>query len=410
MRYLFLLLAALAAAVPALGQDLTLDEARRRALEAQPALRAIELNARAAEETSVADGALPDPRLKLGALNFPTRSFPSAREDMTQVGVSWEQGIPGGDKRRLRTERSMAEAAQVRAEAIGLRQGIARDVGQAWLDAWQASGAERMVIALLQEYERSIDLARLSLASGKGSQVEVLAARQMLNQSNDRRLELVAQARRARSALARWVPEAAGLPLPAALPAFPAPLRLNDIAAALEHHPQHAMHLRAQGVAEADVALAREASKPDRSVEVGYYTRAGSRSDMLMFQVAFELPLFAEQKQDRLLAAKLAQLERAREQRADHLRQLRAELAAAYADWELAGERLRNIETTLVPDAGARLEALLAQHGAGTVALAPVLEARRNLVEIRLQELVQRTAQAKARIALQYFEHDGGSK
>ena len=410
MRISFLLLAAVAAAAPALGQVLTLEEARLRALDAQPALRALEFNARAADETAVADGALPDPRLKLGALNFPARNFPSAREDMTQVGVSWEQAFPGGDKRRLRTERTLAEAGQARAEAIGLRQGIARDVGQAWVDAWQAIGAERMQVALAKDLERSIEVTRIALSSGKGAQAEVLAARQLLNQSNDRRLELVAQARRARSALARWVPEAAARELPAELPAIPRPAPLAAIVEALEHHPLHDMQLRAQGVAEADVALAREASKPDRSVEFGYFARGGGRSDMLMFQVAFELPLFADRKQDRMVAAKLAQLERSREQRADHLRQLRADLAAAYADWELAGERLRNIDAAIVPDANARLAALQSQYGAGAAPLAAVLEARRNLTEAHIQQLVMRAMQAKARVALQYFEHDGGSR
>ena len=410
MRISLLLLVVLAVATPALGQVLTLSEARRLALESQPALQALELNARAADEASVADGALPDPRLKLGALNFPTRNFPNTREDMTQVGLSWEQAIPGGDKRRLRGERTLAEAAQARAEAIGLRQGIVRDVGQAWLDAWQATGAERMLVALAQEYERSIELARIALASGKGSQADVLAARQMLSQSNDRRLELVAQARRSRSALARWVPEAAARELPVEVPVFSAPVALAIIAESLEHHPQHAMHLRAQGVAEADVALAREASKPDRSVEVGYFARAGGRSDMLMFQVAIELPIFADRKQDRTLASKLTLLERAREQRADHLRQLRADLGSAYADWEIAGERLRNVESAILPDANARLETVLSQYGASSAPLAAVLDARRSLAEARIQQLAVRAAQAKARVALQYFEHDGGSR
>ena len=410
MRISMLLLAALAATTPALGQVLTLDEARRLALESQPALRALDLNARAADEASVADGALPDPRLKFGALNFPTRNFPNAREDMTQVGLSWEQAIPGGDKRRLRTERTLAEAGQSRAEAIGLRQGIARDVGQAWLDAWQAISAERMLVGLAQEFERSIELARIALATGKGAQAEVLAARQLFSQSNDRRLELVTQARRARSALARWLPEAAARELPPDLPALPPPAPLAAIVESLEHHPLHDMQLRAQGVAEAEVALAREASKGDRAVEVGYFARSGGRSDMLMFQVAIELPVFADRKQDRMVASKLAQLERTREQRADHLRQLRADLAATYAEWELAGERLRNIDTAILPDANARLDALQAQYGAGTASLGPVLEARRNLVEARIQQLVMRSMQAKARIALQYYEHNGGSR
>jgi len=126
--------------------------------------------------------------------------------------------------------------------------------------------------------------------------------------------------------------------------------------------------------------------------------------------VAFELPVFADRKQDRMVAAKLAQLERTQELRADHLRQLRADLATAFADWELAGERLRNIDAAIIPDANARLDALQAQYGAGAAPLATVLEARRNLAEARIQQLVMRSMQAKARVVLQYFEHDGGPR
>jgi cobalt-zinc-cadmium efflux system outer membrane protein len=410
MRFLLLFLVALATVPPVLGQALTLDEARRRALEAQPALKALELGARSADEASVADGSLPDPRLKLGALNFPTRNFPSARDDMTQVGVSWEQMFPGGDKRRLRTERTRAEAEQARAEAAGTRQAIVRDVGQAWVDTWAAIRAEGLVAEIGREYGNSLELSNIAVASGRGLQADVFTARQFVSQANDRRLELVAQARRARAMLARWIPDAAARDLPAELPQFTVPAPLSALADALEHHPQHSMHLRAQSVAEADVALAREASKPDRSVELGYYARSGDRSDMLMFQVAIELPLFADRKQDRMVASKLAQLDRVREQRADHLRQLRAELAAAYADWDLASERLRNAQTAILPDARARLDAVLAQHSAGAAPLSAVFDARRNLVEARAQELSLYATQAKARIALQYFEHEEGSR
>ena len=406
MRIALLFLAAFAAISSAFGQTLTLDEARRRALEAQPALRAIGLGAKAAEEASAADGALPDPRLKLGALNFPTRNFPSAREDMTQVGLSWEQAIPGGDKRRLRSERTRAEAEQARAEAASLRQGIARDVGLAWVEAWQAAGTERLLTELVREYERSSDVARIALESGKGSQSDVLAVRQLIGQAKDRQLEFVAQARRARAGLARWIPDAASWSLPVELPVFRAPASISAMSESIEHHPQHAMHLRAQGVAEADVALAREASNPDRSIELGYYARSGGRSDMVMLQFAIELPIFAGQKQDRMVASKLAQLERARDQRADHLRQLRAELAAAYADWDLAGDRLRNLRTAILPEARARLDVLVTQHGAGIAPLSTVFDARRGVVEARVQELAFISAQAKARVALQYFEHD----
>jgi len=48
------------AGVPVGAQVLTLDDARRLALENQPALRALEHAARAAQHGSVADSALPD--------------------------------------------------------------------------------------------------------------------------------------------------------------------------------------------------------------------------------------------------------------------------------------------------------------------------------------------------------------
>ncbi|MEW6688019.1 MAG: TolC family protein [Pseudomonadota bacterium] len=408
MQIVLLFATALAAATPALGQVLTLEEARRRALESQPVLRALELSARAAEHSAPAERALPDPRLKLGLLNLPAPNFPRAPwEDMTQLVVSYEQMLPGGDKRRLREARMLAEAAQTKAEAGGQRHLIRREVAFAWLDAWQAFAAERMVRELATEVDRATELAQIGVASARGSQAEVFASRQMRSMAADRRMELAAQAEKARAALRRWLPEAGAFELPAELPGWREPPPLSALAQALEQHPSHAMHQRALGVADAEVALAREATAPDKTFEVGYAARQGNRADMLMFQMAFELPLYREQKQDRLLEAKLRLAERAREARADHLRQLRAELDAAWAEWRIAGERLENFERAVLPAAKGRLETLLAAQASGRAELAQVLEARRALIETRLQELGLRSARAKARAGIEYFEHSG---
>ena len=407
MHYVLLFLAALAVAEPALGQVLTLEDARRRALDSQPGLRALDLAASAAETSSSAEGALPDPRLKLGLLNLPTRNFPRAPwEDMTQVFVSYEQMLPGGDKRRLREARALAEASQNKAEAEVQRQVVAREVAFVWLDAWQARAAERAVRELMEEAKHAIELAQIGVSSGRGSQAEVFASRQMLSMASDRRMELGAQVERARAQLRRWVADAGAFELPAELPAWRDPLPLAKLADALEHHPQHAMADRALGVADADVALAREATAPDKTLEFGYAARSNNRSDMLMVQMAFELPLFRDRKQDRLLEAKLKLAERAREQRADHLRQMRAELESAWADWRAAGERLDNFARGVLPAARGRLETLLAAQSAGRAELSQVLEARRQLIEVRLQELALKTGRAKARAGLEYFEHE----
>lgn len=410
MHNALVFLAALAAATPAFGQVLTLDEARRLALEQQPALKALELARGAGQLGAQAEAALPDPRLKLGALNFPARGFPDSRDDMTQVGVSWEQMIPGGDKRRLRSRRALAEAELAAAEAAVLTQTIRRDVALAWLEAWLAAANERLYGELAAEQALLVESARSALGTGKASQADLLLARQALGQITDRRLELAAQASRGRAGMSRWVQGASTWALPEDPPVLGEPPHPDAQLAALTGHPQLGLLTGQKALAETDVALAREATKSDRTVEVGYYARNGGRSDMLMFQIAFELPIFSAQKQDNTLAAKLRLAERAREQHADQLRLLRAELQAVREEWRLAGERLRNLRTTILPDAAARLHSLAAQYGAGGAGLGSVLEARRALIESRMQEQALLAARARARVALQYFEAPGERK
>ena len=406
LRFLLLLAGAWSLATVAQAQVLTLDAARSRALARQPSLAALELNARAIAEAAPAEGALPDPRLKLGLLNLPARNFPTAPwEDMTQLVISYEQMLPGGDKRRLRESRMLAEAAQAQAEAASQRQAIQRDVAFAWLDAWQAQAAERTLRELVAETGRAIEFAQIGIASGRGSQAEVFASRQMQSMASDRRMELAAQAEKARAMLRRWVPDVGAFDLPPELPAWREPPPLAVLADGLERHALHAMHQRALGVADADVALAREATASDKTLEVGYAARQGNRGDMLMVQMAFELPLFRANKQDRLVESKLRLAERAREQRADHLRQLRAELDAAWAEWRIAGERLENFTRGVLPAARGRLDTLLAAQASGRAELAQVLEARRQLIEARLQELALTSGRAKARAGIEYFEH-----
>lgn len=86
---------------------------------------------------------------------------------------------------------------------------LRREVTAAWLSAWSAARAEPLLRALKIEQQRSIDAARGAVAAGRGTLAEVYAARQLLNQSEDRLLELAMQAERASAELGRWTGEAA---------------------------------------------------------------------------------------------------------------------------------------------------------------------------------------------------------
>ncbi|MAI30751.1 MAG: transporter, partial [Rhodopirellula sp.] len=66
------------------------------AIENDPWLRQSVQMQSALLEESIADGALPDPRMTIGAANLPTDTFDTGQEAMTQATIGFTQRIPRG--------------------------------------------------------------------------------------------------------------------------------------------------------------------------------------------------------------------------------------------------------------------------------------------------------------------------
>lgn len=396
-------------ALAAAGEPLTLARVQALALQQQPRLDAQSASVHAAREQSAADGQLPDPRLKLALQNLPVESLSLNRDPMTQSMISLEQVIPGGNKRKLRRSRGEAEAAQMSAELLAQRGMVARDAALAFLSL---AGAQRQLdIARTLSRESATQLASLqpALRAGRTSQADYFAARQMVTMAHHRESEVVAQAGRARAELSRWIGAVADdAPVDTALAQSAAPPPLAALRSRLDDHPLHAASASAVRLAEAELALAREATRPDKSIEIGYGKRARAFDDMITIQFAMEIPLSPRERQDRASAARNAQLERARALREDRLRSTRAELGAVYADWESVGERLRLVAGEHLPDSQGRVEAALAAYRSGRGEMAAVIEARRNELEARLLQVELETQLAKLRMQIAYYESVAG--
>jgi len=199
---------------------------------------------------------------------------------------------------------------------------VRQEVTAAWLSAWGAARTAALVRSLQAEYRRGIAAATASVAGGRSALGDVFAARQLLNQSEDRLLELAMQGERSTAELARWTGDPAATPSPAA-PQWRDPPPLPQLLARLP--PQHAAQ--------------------------------------------------------------------------------RAELQALYSEWRRSSERLANFDARILPDAQARIDVLSAGYAAGRSELGGLLEARRALMENRVRRLAVEVAQAKARAALEHFEH-----
>lgn len=390
--------------------QLPLNEAMNLAIANQPLLSGQRALIDANQQAVVADSQLPDPKLKLGVSNLPIDTYSLTQDPMTQRSVSIEQSFPGGNKRELRGQLAQTEAEQSVADLAVSERDIKRTAGLAWLDLYYPLQAIQLVHEQQHAFQQQIAAAKIAYKTNKGSQESVLGLQNGQYQLQDKALELTTQADRARALLVRWIGPQAKRDLPGNLPEFSLPPSLLQMQQQLNSHPE--IRKLDQSIASAEVAtaLAKEANKPDWSVELGYSKRGPAYADMISAQVAVDLPIFPDKRQDRTTAAKQFMLAKAHYQREDRLRSLEAELTATYSEWQAANNRIALLQKNILPEAAQRISASLISYSSGNTSLVEVFEAHHAQLEANLQLLAQQVAQARALVQLSYFSNEANPK
>lgn len=396
------------------GVALELAEAANLAVAAQPLLQGLEAQTRAARETAVAARQLPDPQLFTGIADLPVNTddaYSLTRDGDTQIVVGLMQEFPRAQKRRLRGELSEREAARLDAQHELVRRAIRRDAAVAWLEMWRYDQLLSLARATLREAEAQTQAVEIALKAGTtATQAEFLAARQEADRLRDDVAAAEQNVAHARNALSRWIGEAAQRPVCPDLPRMPA---LSGLAATLEQvrsHPQLAGAAAQVAAAQTGAALAQADFKPDWRVELGYGYRPAF-SEMVMVQIGVDLPVFTRNRQDRSLAAALAQQDAAEFAVEDASRQLMAEARLNHHDYERLSTRLADYDRTLLPQSQNRITAALAGWRSGRNALREVLDARRAALEIQMARLDLQHDLARHFVQLTYlgaFETDAG--
>ena len=133
------------------------------------------------------------------------------------------------------------------------------------------------------------------------------------------------------------------------------------------------------------------------------YQRRLDFPDLVSLQFSYELPIFTANRQDRSLAAKLAERDNRVEMHRDHQRQLAAELNSFYAEWVSSRERIARYQNTVLPQSDDRIKAVLAAYRANKADLTQVIDARRAQTELGLQVLGLQVARARAEGQLEYL-------
>jgi outer membrane protein TolC len=370
--------------------SLTLDEALRLAQERSRQLPAHEAFASASRHMAAAAAQRPDPTLKAGINNLPINGpdrFSLTRDFMTMRSIGVMQEFTRDGKLKARSARFEREAEVAEASREQALTNLRKGTALAWLDRHYQERMRDVLISQRDEAKLQIDAADAAYRGGRGPQGDVFAARAAVGLVEDRIAQSERQLATAKTQLARWIGEPAADALGAAPALDVLNLRPEDLETRLVHHPEIAVMLRREQLAQADADIARSNKQSDVSVELMYSQRGPAYSNMVSVNIEMPLQWDQQNRQDRELAAKLAMVEQLRAEREEATRMHVAEARAMLQEWQSHRERLKRYDDSLIPLAAERTRASIAAYRGASGPLSAVLEARRNEIETRMERL-----------------------
>ncbi|MBV1788072.1 TolC family protein [Marinobacterium sp. D7] len=377
------------------AQELTLDAAVARALDADAWLVASQYNETAQRAQSDAAGRLPDPKFNMALANLPTDTFDFNQEPMTQLVVGVSQMIPRGDTLALNASRFEQQAEMQPLLREERRARVRMQVSQLWLEAWRAEQSLALINANRDLFEQLVDVATSSYVSalGRTRQQDLVRAQLELTQLDDRLNRLAQQRDTSVARLSEWlmateaetVTAAPNLQLSAALPRIAlAQGEESDgqlTANSFIDHPSVRLIERQIDLARTDVDLAKQKYKPEWGLNASYGYRGedamgSDRADLMTLAVSVDMPLFSSRKQDSGLSAANSRVEAVKTERLLKLRELLAGYDNARAAHRRIGERLALYSDQLLPQSHEAAEAALNAYTSDNGDFAEVVRAR----------------------------------
>jgi outer membrane protein TolC len=391
---------------------LTLSEAESIALQADPLVESHKATARSFDEKSVADGTLPDPRLRLGVVNVPVDTFDFKQENMTQIKLGIQQSFPRGDTLELKQQQSkwMANAALAQAEDARLK--VSRDVRETYLNLYYEIAANRIVRETRELFSKLVRITESSYAAGRVNQQDVVLADLELSRLDDRATKIQAREESYRAQLAQWVGESAWGALDDTfpkLPLMPESINLNQM---IVQHPLIRAQTAKVEASRKETDMARQDYRPGWSATLDYGFRSGNnpngteRSDFATALVSLDIPLFTSNRQDKNVAANEQKTAAVKYLKDDKLRKLRRMYDKGRHVWERLGDREDLYRNSLLASAKNNSAASLLAYQSGVSEFNTLMRAQITELDVRLEDLRIRVDRAVAQARLLYITGD----
>jgi len=392
------------------SKSLSLERALHLAEQRSHALLAEDASALASRELAIEAAQLPDPELQLSIDNVPANgvmAYSTTEDFMTMRSIGISQTFTGKDKRRARASvfKQKVDKAQIAKQltVIELRQ----NTSVAWFDAYYLQQMLALLSRQKDEAYLQVKGAEAAYRGGKGSQSDVFLARTTVAEIQDRIHQIQGRFDNAMTTLERWVGDMLNQTLGAAPDISQTSLDTKHLIHDINTHPDIAVMMAEEIVAKAEAKAAREEKQADWTWSLRYSDRGSDFSDMISLGVSVPLQWNEENRQDRVVAAKLAKVEQLRAEREEMTRQHLAETHRWLTTWQSNLRRLADYEKALIPLASQRTESAIAEYRGGTGNLATVLDARNIEIATRIEQLRIEMETGTLWVALEYLTlHD----
>ena len=396
--------------VHAQSNGLTLNEALQLSLQRSSLTKAANASVLASRESAAKADQLPDPMLKVGIDNLPVTGsdrYSTTSDFMTMRRVGIEQQWVSSDKRIARSERAQRAVEMEESAYLESVAKVRAEAAKAWVNVLYGQRTLALVSAMEKEATEDLNAMNAAHRGAKANASDVMQVQLTLSQAQDATRKNTQDLKSARLALSRWTG------MPAATVADETPKLTSHVPGLpveeLEkYHPMLLSARRAVNLADADSTVASRESNPDWSVEAAYSQRGSQYSNMVSFGISIPLAVNRAQKQNRDIAEKSALGTKARMQYEEALRELQTEIENQSSTLESLKTRVVQLNAQLLPPASQQVELATAAYRSGTGSLSAVFNAKKMLLERRLQiaELEREAALTWAALEYHVVPHD----
>ncbi|MGR5538599.1 TolC family protein [Vibrio campbellii] len=357
----------------------------------------------AMRETGIASSTLMDPKLKVGFGGLPVDSFKFDEDPMTNISVGLMQQFERGSTLDLQQKKANQQADGLGLQVHARELEVANSMTQLWLELGYQQQAEQILREnrkLMKEMESFI---QTNYSIGK-SEAQDLLNSQLHVSKLDEKLQANAQMqRRLISQLSEWL----GSDWLANEQALHASNQLNwdtlnnKLASSLDstkhyqqlrQHPMVKMADVSISTNKTQVEIAEQAYNPQFGVEVMYAYRQANNmkgepaSDLVSAYLTMDIPLFTGDRQDRNLAAAQYQVGAAQSQKDTLLTQMNAKVNTLLVDRGNLTQRLERYQSTLLPQAKARIQAVERGYQNNTAQFNDVISATTDELALQLEQ------------------------